>query len=80
VKINFKDLELLTNMANTKNIDYTEIDRILNSMFKTVKTNVFQSTNSYIDIDPYYDQVKEISFFDLNFLSFILIVLLYISF
>jgi len=62
VKINVQDLELLMNMANRKNIDYIEIDRILNSMFTPVKKNLFEfkSTDDYNYMETYYDQVRGI--------------------
>lgn len=56
--INAQDLELLKNMANKKDIDYMEIDRILNDMFIPVKNSLPKFDETYSSIYAYYDQVS----------------------
>jgi len=45
-----EDLRLLENMASTKEIDYIEIDRILNGMFTPVKksSSKFQESDGFL--------------------------------
>jgi hypothetical protein len=56
VTLSVKDLQLLKNMVNKRDIDYTEIDRILNSLFTPLPMNSdeFQAIGSNFEI---YDQV-----------------------
>jgi len=62
VKISVQDVELLTNMANKKNIDYAQVDRILHGMFTPVIKNVFEfkTTGGYNNLETYYGQIKEV--------------------
>lgn len=46
VTITVQDLQLLENMANNKDIDYIEIDRIINNMFSSDNFD-FQTDNDY---------------------------------
>lgn len=56
VTLTVQDLQILENLANIKEIDYIEIDRIINSMFGPEKKKLFefQMDNDYGEI---YDQV-----------------------
>lgn len=47
VTINVQDLQLLKNMVNNKDIDYLEIDRILNGMFVPAQENISESKLTY---------------------------------
>ncbi|CAH1715475.1 unnamed protein product [Aphis gossypii] len=77
VALSVQDLELLKNMANKRDIDYTEIDRILNSLFTPIKmdSSEFKVLNSRLEIS---DQIKEALYW--ISVGSILIVLLYIIF
>ncbi|XP_060841892.1 chloride channel CLIC-like protein 1 [Rhopalosiphum padi] len=77
VTLSVKDLQLLKNMVNKRDIDYTEIDRILNSLFTPLPMNSdeFKAIGSNFEI---YDQIKEVLFWvSIGSLS---IALLYIIF
>jgi len=55
VTLSVPDLQLLKNMANKRDIDYTEIDRILNGLFTPIDMNSeFQPISSNLKT---YDQV-----------------------
>lgn len=62
VTINVQDLKLLKNMAIKKDIDYMEIDRILNGMFTPVKQSLPEFEGTYSYLNTYYDQVSIIHF------------------
>lgn len=49
VKMSAQDLQLLKNMAINRDIDYIEIDRILNNMFTPMKKSAsgYQATNNF---------------------------------
>lgn len=51
VTLSSRDLQILETMVRSKNIDYMEIDRILNGMFAPVKQSHFgfQESNSFVD-------------------------------
>jgi len=53
VTLSAEDLQLLKNMILKKEIDFIEIDRILNNMFIPVmnENSKFVEINSFIDID-----------------------------
>jgi len=52
VSLSVQDLQLLKNMANKRDIDYTEIDRILTSLFTPIKmdSSEFKAINSHLEI------------------------------
>jgi len=64
VTLSVQDLELLKHMANKRDIDYMEIDRILSGLFTPVKMN-FTQGNSSLKI---YDLVSNCSFYSFNLL------------
>lgn len=78
VTLSVQDLQLLKNMANKRDIDYIEFDRILNGLFIPVKMNSteFQGINGYLKL---YDQVKQDMLYWI-LVGAISIVLLYIIF
>lgn len=67
VTLSVQDLELLQNMADRRDIDYTEIDRILSGLFTPVKMNSTRG-NSRLKI---YDQVSNCDFYSFNLLLII---------
>lgn len=77
VALSVQDLQLLKTMANKRDIDYTEIDRILNSLFTPIKSDSseFKAINSHLEIS---DQIKEVLYW--ISVASILIALLYIIF
>jgi len=76
VTLSAEDLQLLKNMILEKEIDFIEIDRILNDMFIPIinENSKFIEINSFID----NDQIKEVLFWIL--VATISIILLYIIF
>uniref|UniRef100_A0A2S2P515 Chloride channel CLIC-like protein 1 n=1 Tax=Schizaphis graminum TaxID=13262 RepID=A0A2S2P515_SCHGA len=77
VTLSVKDFQLLKNMVNKKDIDYTEIDRILNSLFTPLPMNSdeFKAMGSSFEI---FDQIKEVLYW--ISVGSISIALLYIIF
>ncbi|VVC33531.1 Hypothetical protein CINCED_3A021676 [Cinara cedri] len=75
VTISVGDLRALKNMATKKDIEYEQIDRILNTMFAPIKKNdfpEFQQTNEFIGMNI---EIKEILYW--ISIGCILICLLY---
>jgi len=56
--LSVQDLEFLKNMANKRDIDYTEIDRIFSGLFTPVKMDSTHET-SHLKV---YDQLSNCSF------------------
>lgn len=53
VTLSVQDLELLKNMANKRDVDYTEVDRILTGLFTPVEINSTEKNgqgNSHLKI------------------------------
>ncbi|XP_025412459.1 uncharacterized protein LOC112684937 [Sipha flava] len=71
VKISDKDLQSLKNMASNRNIDYVEIDRILNSMFTPFKKSM---TDKYEGTS--FNEIKGVLFW--IFCGLILLLTLYV--
>ncbi|XP_060861303.1 uncharacterized protein LOC132938467 [Metopolophium dirhodum] len=79
VTLSVQDLELLKNMANKRDVDYTEVDRILNGLFTPVEINSTEENghgNSRLKI---YDQFKQDAPYWIS-VGCISIVILYIIF
>ncbi|XP_001949547.1 uncharacterized protein LOC100164865 [Acyrthosiphon pisum] len=79
VTLSVQDLELLKNMANKRDVDYTEIDRILSGLFTPVEMNSTEKNgqgNSHLKI---YHLFKQDALYWIS-VGCITIVLLYIIF
>ncbi|XP_025192442.1 uncharacterized protein LOC112592552 isoform X2 [Melanaphis sacchari] len=76
VTLSTQDLQLLKNMASKRDIDYTEVDRILNSLFTPVEMD--SSEFKVINSSEIYDQIKEVLYW--ISVCFISIALLYTTF
>jgi len=75
--LSVQDLELLKNVANKRDIDYIEIDRILNGLFTPVEIYSTQENGQGSSHYEIYDQIKQDALYWIS-VGCIAIVLLYI--